>query len=160
MESISAWAAVICVCAAVCTIVSLISPSGNLGKIMGFVLGLFMLCALIIPLNKSFQNIALDLSQIDFSSFSDKNSALFNDKISKQTEELGKESVKRLTENILKKEKISARKIEVITDIDEDNSISIVLVKVYIDRSLKDEKIKIKKLLSEQLSLNIDVQTV
>lgn len=160
MDSISAWAAVICIAVAICTIVSLISPSGNLGKMMGFVLGLFMLCALIVPVNKSFQNISFDLSQIDFSDFSDQNSSLLSDKISKQTEELGKESVKQLTEKILKKNKISYKKIEVITDIEEDNSISIVLVKVYIDRSLKNEKIKIKKILSEQLSLNIDVQTV
>lgn len=156
MDGVAQWASVICIAAVVCTLFELLSPNGKLEKIMRFVLGLFVICAIIIPLGQAVLNINLDLSGIEQFEADDSS---FSEKVNEQTENIGKESVIQLTKQVLNKIGVTPKKVEISMDTKEDNSISIVLVTVYVDREYKEDKIKIKNTLEEELGLDVSVVT-
>lgn len=155
MENMSRWATVICIAAVVCVLFELLSPKGSLEKVMRFVLGLFMLCAIIIPLTQGAFNIHFNFSPQE--SFEEKSN--FEKRTEEQIMELGKDSVSSLTSDCLNKMNVEAKKIEISMDTEQDNSISIVMVTVTIDQKDKDQKIKIRDTLKKELGLNVQVIT-
>ncbi|HHZ05690.1 MAG TPA: hypothetical protein GX401_02705 [Clostridiales bacterium] len=156
MDNVAQWATVICIAAVVCMLFELLSPNGNMEKIMRFVLGLFMLCAIVIPLTQMVFNINIDLSQIDSNSI---NQSEVIDKVNSQSVDIGKETVISLVKQCLAEQNAEAKKIEVSMDKKEDNSISIVLVTVYLDDIYKEDIVNIKTKLQDKLGIDVKIVT-
>lgn len=155
MDNISQWATVICIAAVVCVLFELLSPKGSMEKMLRFVLGLFMLCAIILPITQGAFTFHFDFSpQESFEQKSD-----FEQQTEEQIKELGKESVSTLTQQCMNKMNVEAKKIEISMDTKQDNSISIVMVTVTIDPKDKDQKIKIRDTLKKELGLEVQVIT-
>lgn len=156
MDNVAQWATVICIAAVMCMLFELLSPNGNMEKIMRFVLGLFMLCAIVIPLTQMVFNINIDLSQIDSNSI---NQSEVIDKVNSQSVDIGKETVISLVKQCLAEQNAEAKKIEVSMDKKEDNSISIVLVTVYLDDIYKEDIVNIKTKLQDKLGIDVKIVT-
>lgn len=156
VDNVAQWATVICIAAVVCMLFELLSPNGNMEKIMRFVLGLFMLCAIVIPLTQMVFNINIDLSQIDSNSI---NQSEVIDKVNSQSVDIGKETVISLVKQCLAEQNAEAKKIEVSMDKKEDNSISIVLVTVYLDDIYKEDIVNIKTKLQDKLGIDVKIVT-
>ena len=60
MNYVREWAAIICFASVACTMLELLSPSGKMEKMMRFVFGAFMICAMITPLIGIVDTINLD----------------------------------------------------------------------------------------------------
>ncbi len=148
MSSVASWAVVICIAAVICGVLELLSPSAKMNGILRFVFGGFMLCAIIIPLS----DIDLDLSAVpgagDMVSSAEASVAADEKSI-----DYVKSSVAALVEGTLKKIPVTAEEIFIDMDIDKDNCINMITVRL----KISDEDIhltdKIKQTIQEELGL-------
>lgn len=157
METITQWAILICLAAVACVLLELFSPKGVMEKNMRFVLGLFMLCAVVFPLRNGLQ-VDLQLPSISTRVF-DLDERGFEEKTNEQIIALGEMQIQELAKACLEKMNIQYKKIDVNMDTGQDNSISIVLVTVTIDIKDKDKKAMIKQTLENELGADVKVYT-
>lgn len=129
MTAISSWAVVICIAAVICGVLELLAPSSRMNGILRFVFGGFMLCAIIIPLSE----IDLDLSTIP--PVEDITSSM-TDSANEQSVDYLKKSIAELVEKNLAEIPVEAKEISIDMDIDEDNCINMITVRLKI--SAKD----------------------
>lgn len=152
MTSISSWAVVICIAAVICGVLELLSPSPRMNGILRFVFGGFMLCAIIIPIS----NIDFDFSAVpDVGEMvsSAESSIAADDK----SIDYVKKSILNLVEGTLKKIPVTPEEISIDMDIDEDNCINMITVRLKIsteDLHLTD---KIKRTIQDELGLECTI---
>lgn len=146
MTAISSWAIVICIAAVICGVLELLSPSSRMNGILRFVFGGFMLCAIIIPLSE----IDLDLSTIP--PIEDMGSSTA-EAANEQSVEYLKKSIADLVEKKLAEIPAEAEEISVDMDIDGDNCINMITVRLKI--SAKDLHLsnKIESKINDELGL-------
>ena len=146
MTAISSWAIVICIAAVICGVLELLSPSSKMNGILRFVFGGFMLCAIIIPLSE----IDLDLSTIPpIEDMSSSTAEAANE----QSVEYLEKSIAELVEKKLAEIPAEAEEISVDMDIDGDNCINMITVRLKI--SAKDLPLsnKIESKINDELGL-------
>lgn len=154
MSGVKSWSMIICFTSVLCTIIEVLVPSGKMEKMFRLVLGAFMLCAILIPLKTTVDNINFDTK---------KNENITSDKsklkstIENQTKENAKKKIKSMIEEILLSQNIKAEKINIIMDTKQDNCISIKKIEVFLARGDEDKKDMIKEMLLKKLELKIDV---
>lgn len=154
MDAIAQWATVICICACAGLILEMMAPNGSMDKILRFVLGAFMLCAVIFPLGTVISGINAELNSIDFEK---ETASGFTEDVDKQSEEVAKASVSRLVEECVEKTGAKPEKIELTMDSADDGSISIVLVTVTVGPQDQDKAVKIKAAVEKELELKTKV---
>lgn len=130
MEVIKDWAAVMCCTAVFIAVVEIIAPSGSYKKIVKLVLAGITVVVIMSPL-LDIRDIKLDFELNLDNRISD--SERIENSIKKQTEEMLKDLVKSRIAAIASEENIVEYKIEVVTNIDNSNCISIEQVKVKFD---------------------------
>lgn len=147
------FAASICFSAIACSILELLVPSGKIEKTVRFVFGAFMVCALIIPIC----NIAgkIDLNFKKYGELKVENK--FKRKVDKQMKKAVNEKVESLIKESLKEKGIEIIKVEVFTDTNEDNSISINKVRIYIKKGDEIVSKQIKKQVEKKLGIKAEV---
>ena len=152
MESLSAWVAVICISALCISILNLLSPNGSMMKIFKFVMGIFMICVMIIPLT------SLDFNKFNIS-YIEKNeiSQKLQNGVAEQEKNIVSDEIKEYVYKLLKKENIEPVNIEIITDIKDDNSISIERIEIFIERKDLYSRQTIIKLVEEELEIDSEV---
>lgn len=150
MTAVTAWAASVCVCTAVCLLAEFLSVNGPMEKLLRFVMGIFMLCCTVLPLQNLANGINEQLKSINIESniYED-----FEEDAEKYSENITKTSVISVIENKLKKIDCTPQNIEL--EIAESGKIS--LVKITVDKSYKDEIFKIKATVEEAFKLNTKV---
>lgn len=150
MESMNAWIVQICVCTIAVVITENLLPEGSVRKSVYFILGLIVLMCFTVPL-KSFDkesfNIKTDVQSID------ENTAWFN----RMTEETFKSNIVGLVEDCLKDINITAKNIEIFTDIDDSNCISISKVRITVPQSESENIDLISQNIYRNLGLDVDV---
>lgn len=146
MTAISSWAVVICIAAVICGVLELLAPSSKMNGILRFVFGGFMLCAIIVPLSE----IDLDLSTVP--QVEDVTSSM-TDSANEQSVDYLKKSITELVEKNLSEIPVEAEEISIDMDIDEDNCINMITVRLKI--SAKDLYLsqKIENKISGELGL-------
>lgn len=128
MSGIEAWAGTVSICAVISCIIEMAVSDTKLEKTVKFVLGAFMLCAVVIPLGQAVQGIG----NIDFEKeYVYEQSEDFN----YQKEKILKEQIKALVENILEREGLSDYETEIDMNIDSDNSIKMITARINLSRS-------------------------
>ena len=157
MDAVASWAIAICICAAAGLLLELMAPNGAMDKILRFVLGAFMLCAVLFPAGNMVQGINRQLQSIDFDSST---STRFSEKVEEQSQQVAKTSVISLVEACIEKTGAEAEKIELTMDSGEDGRISIILVTVSVKPEYKEQQLKIKASIEEELGLDAKIKIV
>ena len=144
MTAISSWAVVICIAAVICGVLELLAPSSRMNGILRFVFGGFMLCAVIVPLSE----IDLDFSAVPpIEDISSSNIEIANE----QSVEYVKKNMAELVKNKLSEISVEAEEIDM--DIDEDNCINMIKVRLKISAKDLELSEKIRSKIADELGL-------
>lgn len=155
MSAVRAWVTVICISAVACTMIELMSPSGKMEKMVKFVLGVFMMYALIVPLKGATTKFSLNLKSPQYGLSS--NTREFGEKVSEQAKKVAEDNIRRQVEKLLENKGISAKKIAIFMDTKEDNCISIIKIRVYLESRDKNKTSQVGQLIEEKLKIQTDV---
>ena len=150
MNNISAWIVQMCICTIAVVITENLLPEGSVRKSVYFILGLIVLMCFTAPL-KSFDFESLNIKSDTLSL--DENAAWFD----RMTEETFKSNISALVEKSLEDINITAKNIEVFTDIDKDNCISISKVRITVPQSASESIDLISQTIYRDLGLDADV---
>lgn len=153
MGFIREWATIVSICAFIACFIDMLCPGRKMDKTIKTVLGIFMICAIFVPVYNTFCSLSTDLSSVQ------------NIEIDRSVNENIKEDfisnasvqIENLSAEILKENGISFKKIDVFMDIDEQMSISIIRISVEIEKNMTSQKDNIKKLLEDNLDIQTDV---
>ena len=151
MKEISSWAVIICMAAAAATVLNMMTPSGNMNKIFKYVLGVFLISSIIIPISQISPGdfsldtdfLSSDIENTDFTA-DIKNEYMANTLVSLVESELENIGVKPL-------------KTEILMDNLSDSGISINKVAVTIRENDKYNALKISDTLKKNLGLSADI---
>lgn len=157
MSGIYEWATVVCLAALTGALVELLTPSGKMEKMVRFVLGAFMICAILTPLTGTAAKITFDLSGNPASIQQDP--AVFQKKLDAQIGEAASQNVRDLAVEYLEQEGIRTQKIEVLMDTSGKDSISINKLIVHLGTEQSIGKSKAKQVLEEKLGLPVEVES-
>lgn len=153
MEGIRLIGISICITTVVTSLFSMLTPDSKLDKVLKFAISLFFLTSIISP----FVNNKLDF-HIDISDVTQNNNTMkLSQSVEKQFLSISKKNIENTLERILAKQSISVKKIEVLININEDNSISINKLMVYIDKKDEKSKYAIQKIVKEETGYAPDV---
>lgn len=153
IKDVSGWAAVLCICAAICAIADTISPGGRTDKVLKVVLSGFLMCAIISPIKNMSFDFEVVLPSIDAQEAESENQSLLD----RQTLELAKHKITVLTRQELDKLSVMPKKIEVFMDNDDVTSISIITIEVTITEEYAPYAQEIKSAVENQLGLDVTV---
>lgn len=152
MNAVQQWATVVCLATLAGAVVELLIPPGKLEQTVRFVLGAFLLCALLNPLFSAVGGIRLDLQQNNgWSSNQDTN---FSQQVEEQTEKAMKQQLETLIRQTLEEENLSAGKIEIFMDTDAQGRILITRLTVHLTQEASAGKVK--NVLEDKLGIPIE----
>ncbi len=153
MNNLNIWVAMLCAVSIICTIFELVSPKGNMQKNMNFVLALFMLCCVIVPIIKNISSFEINLKKVlHYDSYQAKVEEIADIRLDFATQKINKLVDKTLNENGIK-----AEKIETDMNIDEEQGISINKTTVYINKQDEEKKAKIQGVIHRKLELPCEI---
>ncbi len=148
MDSAEKWALTVSVCAVISCIVEMLSSDTRLEKNVRMTLGLFMLCAVVIPLGGVVTELSTDLEISDISYETD-----ITDDMNSQRISYLERVIKKLVTERLGEKGIVPLNVEVAMDIGSDNSISIITAEITIDKKDAASTSEITALLREELGI-------
>ena len=153
MSSITAWATIICLCAVSASVLNMMTPSGNMNKIFKYILGVFLICAVIIPISQ----FSLDDFEIDEDIFDEDIGTYDSDRLYDIKNEYMADSVVALIDRTLQKISVKPLETEIFMDNSDEQSISIT--KAVITISAEDAKSKqaITELIKNDLGIDAEV---
>ena len=155
MNAVYQWATVVCLAAIVGAMIELVTPVGRMEKMVRFVLGAFMICAIITPFTSTAIKITFDLPTE--SSIRQEDASSFQQELNQQVLKVAAENIRALAVEELGKEQIIPQKIEVNMDTSDKESISIINVVVYLEESQKENRWKAQQVLEDGLGLPIGI---
>ena len=140
---------VICVCCVVCSIMSTVTPLHNMKKIADLVLGLFLVCSAVLPVIGllSYADYYTDLKMEETISVEDYEDS-YNELILNSTAE----NLVKATDNLLLSEDIKAENIKIGIKKNDDNSIYISTLIIYITKDYENRIQDIQKIIGSNMS--------
>ncbi len=150
MDSVMQWAGGICIsCAIVCIMEMLISDTA-LEKTVRYVLGAFMLCAVIVPVGGFINDLSFEFGDVREIS-NDIPKDIENERI-----EYLKSEIKKLVSKNLEDENIFPKDVCINMDIDEDNCISIITADILLEKGDIHKSQKIRNI-SDSLGIGCNI---
>lgn len=153
MSAITSWATAVCIVAVICSLYDMLIPDGNTSKMLDFVLGMFLIVAILIPFVNIVKSEPLNFKNIEFNSkdftMSTENEDLIVD--------IGKSTVEKIISDSLKEKNISYKKIVIDMDSSNGNSIDIIRAKIYVENSYRNQIIDIQNIVKEKTGITPDV---
>lgn len=150
MESLTLWVVELCVCSLAVVIAEGLLPEGNVKKTVYFVLGLIVVTCFAAPI-RNFEMPNLDMPAQD-ESFREN-----TDWLNQTTQEVFEKNVTLLVEDCLENMKVESKKIELYTDINEDNCIFIDKVRITVSKEYSSRLDEISNGIYQTLGLDTDV---
>lgn len=154
METVKIWAYSLCIYIVACEIVSLLLPQNNNGRLVKYIMSVLIVLILCRPIRERFEAPEL---QIDSEVVISNNSSEFNSIITEQylntIKSLTYESVEEFTE--IPKEKIKDIVIE--TSRNDDNSINVEGVVIYLNGSIQINIAEVSQTLSKIMGIKVEV---
>lgn len=149
MSALSQVSVVVCVCSIACSIVSIIIPIGRMRKIISMVLGVFLLCSMILPLLGLFTSFDSNIN-IDEKNYIDEyqSDSSYDDLVLDKTAD----NLVLAANNLLLSEKIEVDNIRVGIKKDENNSIYISSIYIYISKENENKTEDIKRIIGTNMS--------
>jgi stage III sporulation protein AF len=153
MNSVKEWSVIICMAALAATLLQSLVPSGSMERMVKFIIGAFVICAIIQPLSRVVPEIN--------TSIRDDSKAVYNnhlkDTVDNQISAAAQESVRNLVTAELNKINIKCKNVDTIMDTNEDNSISINKVVVILAKGYGGDCQKALEHLEKTLGLKTEV---
>lgn len=134
MNGIGTVALTVCCASLICALVSNFVSDASIKRVLNLVLGAFVVCSLIFPVRAAVLSFSDDYSEI-YNKSSDSatyDEAGYNRQIVAET----KKNLERTLEALLNQNGIYPEKTEVILSVNNDNSIIISQVCIYIDKDV------------------------
>ena len=150
MEGVYQWAMGVSLCAVVVCIVEMLLSDTALEKTVRFVLGSFLLSAVILPLGGAVRTGVQDIPWEQYQEEALPNSGL---RMMKQRQAYVEQSVAALVDKTLLEHGISAAEITVQTDIDEDNCISMITAEVMLPSVEAPHSREVSRWVREELGI-------
>ncbi len=155
MKDVASVAAVICVCCALCSVVGVLVPQGSTKRILNSVLGVFIVCALIVPIKTALNGFELDIKSIpEKSAVSSSADEIYNNQVIKQTEKNLNQTLKKL----LADEKIYCKTCGLKLKTNEDGGIYIKSISIYLYKNA--DKLKASQTVKENFGIKPRIFTV
>lgn len=130
MTGVREWATMICLAALSAAMLQSLIPNGSMERMAKFVIGAFVICALIAPVSKVVPQIHLDLQKSGDSL--QKNSRLSSE-VNRQYQEAAQQSIAGVVRSELQRMGTACKNVRVMMDTDSSGSISINKVIVTVD---------------------------
>jgi len=153
MNSVKEWSTAICMAALAAAMLQSLVPNGSMERMVKFVIGAFVICALIQPLSKIVPQINVDLQE---TTKKPANSQLANT-VKNQMSTAAQDSIKNLVITELNNLNIKCKNVNAIMDTNEDGSISINKVVVILAKGYDGDCNKAADHLEKTLGLKMEV---
>lgn len=155
MNGIREWSAVVCLAALGCSALRLLAPKTGNGTLFRLITVSFFLCILVMPLMKITVSDDLPITLMP----PDITDSLLEQRVNEQLQRQVREAVESVVTEALTMRDIVAKKIAVETDIDENGSIYIQRVTVYVDKQTVPIAMVVREVLEQQLQTAVVVKT-
>ena len=153
MAELTEWAGAVCAAAVICAVSEILLPDGSVAKTVKFVLGLFLIVSVMLPLVNmlrsctfDFKNIKIPESKTDIVQKTDNLSMTY-----------GKSIIQKLVTDCLDENSIRYEKTDVIMDSSDGKSIDIIRVCIYIRADERNSLAEIQRLVKEKTGITPDV---
>lgn len=152
MNQVKIWVFSICTAAIVGSIVQILSPSGNMEKVMKVVVGIFFLSCTFVPLATLLPNINYEFEAGSLDQITEINENMQNE-ITKQTVDYANTQITKAIGDTLEKNKINYKNISVNYNIEQDSSISINEIEITMDEQDKGQATQAISLLEQDTGI-------
>lgn len=153
MAGITSWAAAVCAVAVICSLFEMLAPTGSTSKMLNFVLGLFLVVAVLVPFAK--------LMNSDFLKNGDINFEQQEFELPHQTDNLtiavGKSAIEKIVSQSLNEKEIPYKKIDVTMDSSNNSSIDMIVVDVYVESKYRNQLYEIQNTVKEKTGITPNV---
>lgn len=153
MNGIREWTTVICLAAVSAAMLQSLVPNGSMERMAKFVIGAFVICALISPLSKALPQIGAALKD----SGTVQESTRLQSTVEEQTRSAAKASITNLVAAELSSIHMKCKNVDVVMDTNESGSISITKVIVVLDKENTAGCQKAAAWLEKELGLKMEV---
>ena len=153
MDGIRAWSGAVCLAALGCTALQLLAPAGSLGKVFRLSVHTFFICCMVLPLLKTGATAMLDVSSLPEPVVSE----LVSDTVNEQLQRQVCEAVESYTASAFAERDITAKKIEVTTDISDEGCIYIQHVTITVDKQTVPIAKVVGEVLEKQWEATVEV---
>lgn len=154
MSFVKEWSSIICITALLGSLVEIIIPPGHMERIARFIFAAFMICTIIISFSKTLKRTPLKL---DFDTKTSKISRDMSEEIQGQFKKLSSKEIEGIIADILIKNDIKYKKIDIIMDMNEDLSISIIRISLILSKDNLAKADIAKSIIKENLGLETDI---
>ena len=154
MSGVREWATVICLAALSAAMLQSLMPNGSMERMAKFVIGAFIICALISPISQVAPHISTILRTEGRST---QENTMLNSTVNHQFEDAARQSITNLVQSELKQMGIFCKNVQVIMDTDADGSISISKVIVTLDREEASGRAGVSSTLEKTLGIQTEV---
>lgn len=153
MNVVREWSTAICMAALVAAILQSLIPNGSMERMVKFVIGAFVICALIVPITKIIPIIKINLQETT----SVNDSPNLKGTVEKQLHSAAQDSITNLVNTELNNIDIKCKNVNVIMDTNDDGSISINKVVVILAKGYGGETQKASAHLEKTLGIKTEV---
>ncbi len=153
MEELTSWATAVCTVAVICTLFEMLAPSGNISKMLNFVLGLFLVVAVLVPFANMIESNSLNFKSIEFK----EEEFTLSEKVSDLTIASGKSAIEKLVAQCMEEKEIPYKKIVVNMDSSDGYSIDIIRVEIYVSAEYRNSLAEIQNAVKEKTGITPDV---
>lgn len=153
MGSVTAWAAMLCTAAIGCTVMQILSPKKGMGEIFKLIVAAFFLCCMVSPLLSMKNILSLDWQTTRQEVTAEELDA----RVRKQFESQVATALSRTANDLLEPYHIPVAKIEAKMDTDEQGSIYITKVVLYLPKKYRSQAALAKQVLENGLGTDVEV---
>ncbi len=153
MSSVQAWAIGVCFTVMAASVLQYLSPNGAMERVIKLVLGAFVLYGIMLPLVSLVPQISSGINGY-VNTEQSAPSADLTDTVNSQIHTAANSSIQSIVTVELMKKGVVCENVELIMDMNEDNSISISKVQVTVSSAVMSQK-----MLEQQLSSVLGLQT-
>lgn len=153
MNDIREWTTVICLAALVAAMLQSLVPNGSMERMAKFVIGAFVICALISPLSRIIPKIGVSLRGTD----TVPEGTRLQSTVEQQVRTAAQESITNLVAAELSGIQMKCKNVTVDMDTNDDGSISITKVIVVLDKENAADCQRAAAYLEKELGLKMEV---
>lgn len=155
MTAIREWATILALAALAGAMLELLAPSGAMEKMVRFVLGAFMICAVLTPLAGTVAKISFDFPT---GGAAEEELSEFQRQADEQALAIAAGNIKYLAAEALEEEGVIPEKIEIFMDTSDKGSISFIRIIVCLSADDAEKKQDVAALLEEKLGLETEIR--
>lgn len=155
MNIVREWSAVLCMAALAAALIQYLLPCGAMEKVVRLVVGAFVICSVLLPLQKTLPRLSLEL-QGNSDQAVETGSELSNT-VDAQLQSAAQSGISSLVIKELMEMNVKYENVAVMMDTNESGSISISKVVVSLDPSAAARSTEVQTWLEEKLGLKTEV---